>query len=145
MTEKRHVYPEPERPPAKKPRILNSRELAEAVLKYEDLFRELKSLERDILDAVLYYEKSVELSNIRAKYSEGRKSYDWEGYILEMKSTFDETVLSGLLQKHSKTKTSTSVAWAKIADDLGIKSSDLVEAGFQRVGDPSAKIEVVDG
>ena len=124
--------------------VLSKREYAEAVLKYEDLLREINQLESEIKQAALYYEQSIELSGVQVKYSEGRRSYDWQGYLSEMIETFDPAEYAEKLEKNTKIppQPAPRVSWASFGKDMGAKPSDLVEAGFSTQSEPTVKIQV---
>ena len=55
--------------------------LARDMLKWEQKKRELDELEQAIKDTVLQIGKTQTVGNVRATFSNGRKSYDYEGAI----------------------------------------------------------------
>ena len=58
---------------------MNASLLAEKMLEWENKKRELDLLEEWIKGQVLELEQTQTVGNVRASYSAGRKSYDYEG------------------------------------------------------------------
>lgn len=54
-------------------------ELASKMLKWEEVRRELDALEAEIKSVVLELGKTQTVGNVRATFSAGRKSYDYQG------------------------------------------------------------------
>ena len=54
-------------------------ELTKLMLKWESIKRQLDEIEEAIIDSVLQIEETVEVGNVRASYSAGRKRYDYQG------------------------------------------------------------------
>jgi hypothetical protein len=63
---------------ADSPKQMSARELAEAMLDYGELIEKAKTLAKTIRDAVLKLEKTQTVGNVRASYSKGRGSYNYE-------------------------------------------------------------------
>lgn len=57
---------------------MNATELAQAMLKWEELQRQAKELEESICQAVLELGKTQTVGNVRATFSNPRKSYNYE-------------------------------------------------------------------
>lgn len=57
---------------------MNASELAQTMLAWEELMVQAKALEDQIKEVVLSLEKTQVVGNVRATYSTGRKSYQYE-------------------------------------------------------------------
>jgi hypothetical protein len=57
---------------------MDASELAQKMLEYEHLHRDLQKLGREIQKAVLEREKTFVTGNVRATYSKGRRTYDYQ-------------------------------------------------------------------
>lgn len=60
---------------------MNESELAAKMLKWEEIKRSLDEIEQEIKGAVLELQKTQTVGNVRASYSKGRVSRDYESAI----------------------------------------------------------------
>ena len=104
-------------------------ELAKLMLEYEDVRRKCTEMEKQITDAVMYYEESVEVGNVRATLRAGRKTYDYE-----TAANDHPRVTPVLVKLHSTMK----VDWKSICNDAGIKDIPF------DVGNPSVYIKLLE-
>lgn len=93
---------------------MNASELASKMLEWEQKKRELDALTAEIEAAVLEVQQTQTVGNVRATYSGGRKSYDYESAVLSRNNAEDAPVL----QAH--TVTVLQVQWKAVCDALGI-------------------------
>jgi len=90
---------------------MNASELATKMLEWEQKKNELDELETAIKSAVLEIGKTQNTGNVRASYSAGRKSYDYETPAYGVAP--DEVV-----QAH--TKTTVVISWRDVCKEVGI-------------------------
>lgn len=88
---------------------MDSSELAMKMLEWEKLRKQLDVIEAEIRGAVLELGKTQTVGNVRASYSGGRSTYDYQ-------SVGREAPLNMII-KHTKTVTD----WKAVCDALGEK------------------------
>ena len=115
---------------------MDALEFAKAMIRYEELHREMKSLEKTITDYVSEREESQMIGNVKAHYRAGRTSYDYEATVFGLSGV---TVLHPFVQTHKKVKT--TYDWKSICMDEFKVKKDAVIIKNQPV--PYVKIEVV--
>ena len=105
---------------------MDSAVLAKKMLKWRELKLEIEELEAEITEAVLEAGKTVVVGDVRARYRNPRKSYDYE---TPGRAAGDE-----LIQQYTTTETVTKTDWRAVCKAIGV-------SGIARVtGEPSVKI-----
>lgn len=94
---------------------MNASELAGMMLEWETLQRQADALAEQIRQAVLEIGKTQTVGCVRASYSSGRKTYDYEGTV---RNWFPAEVLDPMLPEYTTTKT--TVDWKRMVDDHAI-------------------------
>jgi hypothetical protein len=92
---------------------MEASELASKMLEWERKKRELDALEDEIVQAVLAVGKTQTVGNVRATYSGGRKSYDYQAAADGHPMVSDATV-------ELFTVVTSRVDWKKICEHAGI-------------------------
>jgi hypothetical protein len=95
----------------KKLRLTRS-ELAHKMLHYEEVKRKCDELEREIKDAVMWLEESVEVGNVRATLRGGRKTYDYQAA-----ADGNPLVAAETVSRNSELK----VDWKAVCEEANIK------------------------
>jgi len=113
------------------PILLTPVELAEAMIDYSKLSRELEALEAMISRTVLSLGKTQTVGDVRATYSNGRGSYDYESAAREMLS---EDRICQLTPDHTKS----SVDWRSLCKSAGI---DNLSEFYTQTSGPSVSIK----
>lgn len=90
---------------------MNATELAQAMLKWQELMDQVKLLEADIKTAVLEIGKTQTVGNVRASYSGGRRTFDYQTPGLAAPVT--------LIADHTRTETITD--WKSVCEVAGIE------------------------
>ena len=91
---------------------MNTNELSKLMLEWGDKRAELDTIEAQIEKEVLLIGKTYTVGNIRASYSGGRTTKDYEA----VKSLVPQEIV----EKHS----SVTVAWAKACEEAGIEAPE---------------------
>ena len=113
---------------------MNMRELAQAMLEWEELKTKEAAIEKKIEAAVLELKKTQQVGNVRASYSAGTRSFDYES--LSSKATKEQ------IEKHTKTEVITKVDHRKIVlEELGIIQD---EVPFTYSRGESVKLKLTD-
>ena len=107
---------------------MNKSDLAKLMLEYEDVKRKCDQLEQEIKDAVMYFEESIEVGNVRATLRAGRKTYDYE------MAAVDPRVTPEIVLNNSDTK----INWKAVCEEAGIKDIPF------DVSEPSVFIKLLD-
>ena len=101
---------------------MDSKELAQKMLAWGELQEQAAELEAEIKAAVLEIGKTQNVGNVRATYSNPRKTYQsWEQAVLEK-----ETENNGFPYADYEVKTVT-VDWQKLATDYKIERKAWVD------------------
>lgn len=90
---------------------MNATELAQAMLKWQELMDQVKLLESDIKTAVLEMGKTQTVGNVRASYSGGRRTYDYK--------TPGANAPVVVIAEHTKTEIITD--WKAVCEEAGIE------------------------
>ena len=106
---------------------MNKSDLAKLMLKYEEVKRECDKLEQEIKNAVMYFEESVEVGNVRATLRAGRKTYDYEA------AAVDPRVTADIVVNNSDMK----INWKGVCETAGIKDIPF------EVSEPSVYIKLI--
>ena len=112
---------------------MNNLEFAKAMVRYEELHKELKALEAQITDHVMGLEQTQEIGNVKARYSKGRTSYNYE----MITSDYPLDTLKPYIAKHSKMIE--KIDWRSICKELDYDPPIANEPT------PYVKVEVKDG
>jgi hypothetical protein len=107
-------------------------EFAKAMVRYEELYREMKELEDKIAAHVMKIESSQEIGNVRAKYTKGRTVYAYE----RVRDAFDAITLDPYINLHTSTIYKTD--WRSICQDL------QYDPPIEKEPVPGVKIEVIN-
>jgi len=105
---------------------MNSTELAHKMLQWEELIRKAQVLECEIAQAVLEIGKTQVVGCVRATYSKGRTSYDYE--------TAGKTAPAEIIAQYTVPKTD----WRKVCQEAGI------EAPVAKQSPPSVRLKLQD-
>ena len=108
---------------------MNASELAAAMLQWEQKRAELDLLEADIKAAVLELGKTYVVGNVRATYSQGRKTYDYERAAQSMSHLVE---LGEIVEKHKTWK----VDWKSVCDEIEVE-----DIPFEQ-GEPSVTLKL---
>ena len=91
---------------------MNANELSKKMLEWADKRAELDVIEAEIAKEVLVIGKTYTVGNIRASYSAGRSTKDYDAV--------KDQVPPEIVAKHS----SVTVAWAKACEEAGIDAPE---------------------
>ena len=91
---------------------MDNLEFAKAMIRYEELFREMKALEELIYTHVLALESSQSVGNVTAKYTNGRTSYNYEA----VRDAVPPVKLNTYISRH--TTTIEKVDWRSLCKEL---------------------------
>jgi len=105
---------------------MNPTELAHKMLQWEELTRKAQALEREITKAVLNIGKTQVVGNVRATYSKGRVSYDYE--------TVGKTAPEEVIMRYTVPKTD----WRKVCQEAEL------EAPVAKQSPPSVRLKLQD-
>ena len=105
---------------------MDNLEFAKAMIRYEELFKELKHLEELISNHVMARGETQAIGNVYAKFSHGRTTYDYE--------TPGRTAPVPVIEKY--TEIVEKVDWRSICKEMDF------EAPIKTHPVPSVKIEV---
>lgn len=106
---------------------MDASELALAMLEYEKIRRQLDALEEKIKAAVLEREATQTVGNVRATFSAGRKSHDYEGAVSAL------NLEDGLLDRFLKT----SIDYRAACNWFGIDDLPFTQ------GEPSVSLKLL--
>ena len=104
---------------------MNTTEFAQAMIDWKKLNTEIEELEEEIKAYVLEQKKTQNIGDVRATYSKGRTTYDYEFSAVQANATVEE--------KHR----SEHIDWNAVCKDNNV--SDLVIA---KQSDPSVRIKI---
>lgn len=104
---------------------MNANELAKKMLEWGEKNSELLAIEAEIEKAVLEIGKTYTVGNIRATYSAGRETRDYDAV--------KDQVPAEVAEKYS----TVSVSWAKACEELGI------EAPIKSKGNPTVTVKLL--
>ena len=107
--------------------------LAQAMLTWERSRRELDELEGKIKNAVLQLGKTQTVGNVRATYSNGRKSYDYKQAV----AAYRDSLEVGLVAKHTETVTITTTDYRAICKEAELDDIPYTE------GKPSVSLKLM--
>ena len=107
--------------------------LARAMLTWERSRRELDELEGKIKNAVLQLGKTQTVGNVRATYSNGRKSYDYKQAV----AAYRDSLEVGLVAKHTETVTITTTDYRAICKEAELDDIPYTE------GKPSVSLKLM--
>jgi len=96
--------------------MMDKTQLAFKLLEWEMKRNELDDLEKEITDAVLFLEKTQNVGNVRASYSGGRATYDYET------PAFANATLEIKLKHQTKQK---ETDWEMLAKDIGFSGDQF--------------------
>jgi len=117
--------------------IIGRSELAIMMLQWEEKKRALDELETTISQAVLHLGESVTVGNVKAKYSKGRNTYDYESPC-RASDRFDAEV------DHYTTEVPEEIIPASTKIDFRALAKHLgVDPLVAQPGTPSVKLEVM--
>ena len=105
--------------------------LAKYMLQWEETQNKADELRVAIQDAVFELKETQQAGNVRAVYSEGRKTYSYEDV--------GSDASPDIVEKHTKTTTTTRTDWRKIVEEMNVPK-DVIP--FSQ-GKPSAKLKIV--
>ena len=91
---------------------VDASQLAEKMLKYEKVYQELETIKNEIYFDVMKLKKTQTVGNVRVTYSKGRKSYDYESYVLA-----NDDIDAIAMEEHTTTTEVTKVDYRQIAKD----------------------------
>lgn len=110
---------------------MNSKELAQKMLQYGELMEQAQALEKEIKDAVLEVGKTQTVGNVRATFSNPRKSYQsWEDAVLE---------IDGFVQDDYTEYPEPFVNWQRAGKDLKVTRSSSIPEGAK----PTVRVKLI--
>lgn len=104
--------------------------LAAEMLEWERKRQELDELERRIKDAVMVLGKTQTVGNVRATYSKGRRSFDYQ-------AAADGRVNEETVNLFTEIKTVVSTDWKGICEHVGIDDVPFTQ------GNPSVSLKLL--
>ena len=107
--------------------------LTEKIARWEELKIEISKLEAEIKKEVCTLGKTQQVGNVKASFSKGRKTYNYEG-IAKSVDASDE-----LITLHTQQKTVTD--WTKLVKELS--PSEEVMNQFVKVGASSVSLKII--
>jgi hypothetical protein len=107
---------------------MNASELAQKMLEWEQIKRQLDTIGNEIEAAVLEIGKTQTVGNVRATFSNGRKTYDYQAAADGHPMVSDAT--KSLFSK-------TVIDWQAICQHVGIKKVPFTQ------GEPSVSIKLL--
>ena len=113
---------------------MNASILAEKMLEWENKKRELDLLEEWIKGQVLELEKTQTVGNVRASYSKGWKSYDYEASAKEWDKQADYGISNDVLREYEISR----IDWRGVC-----KHYDIQELVIASTGKPSVSIKLL--
>lgn len=115
---------------------MNANDLAKLMIYYGELSEKLAEMEKMIQKAVLEMGKTQTVGNVRATYSNPRKTYQsWEDAVLDAEPEgFDPMNYMELIPAQ------TVINWQKAAEELKIERKSWVPEGAQ----PSVTIKIIE-
>lgn len=116
--------------------MADASELAKLMLKWEAQKLLLDELETAIRDSVLLMQMTQTVGNVRATYSKGRKSYNYEEAVTHKGLAM---VSDATMALFTKTRTTTTIDWRGICKHDGIEGDELP---FTQ-GAPSVRIKLL--
>lgn len=114
---------------------MNASELAAAMLKWQELQTAADELAAEIAAAVLDIGKTQTVGNVRASFSNGRKSYDYEA---AARAQIPADELDRLLPDF--TKTTVSVDWSGLCKANYASADDFIKSQSE----PSVSLKIID-
>lgn len=106
---------------------MDSLKFAELMIEYERHYRRMKDIEELITPHVMKLEKSQSVANVTARYSGGRKVYDYE--------MAGSRAPKEIIEEHTELIRKTD--WRKVCEDAGVD-----EIPLKSIPTPSVKIIV---
>ena len=113
--------------------------LARYMLKWEEKLIELQEIENLIINSVLLLKQTVDTGNVRATYSGGRKTYQYQDAVnVELMSLGENSnALIDVIEDNSTTETVTKTNWKAVCDDFGIDDIPFKQS------QPSVKLKLM--
>jgi hypothetical protein len=105
--------------------------LAMDMLKWERMKRALDELEQAIKDTVMQLGKTQTVGNVRATYSKGRKTYNYEAAADGHPAVTDATIVLFTERK---------INWKDICEHVGIK-----DVPIEKQSPPSVSLKLLEG
>ena len=109
---------------------MNNSELAMKMLEWEQMRNRLSAIEKEIQDAVLALGKTQTAGNVRATFSNGRKTYDYES-AASFHPMFNEATRALFTQTIEK------VDWKAICEHMGVDDLPFTQT------EPSVTVKLI--
>lgn len=106
--------------------LLNPSELAALMLEWEQVQRKADALKAQIESAVMAIGATQQVGNVKATYSKGRMSYDYEAAVssrLEAARNDEAEMVRLRAIVDAFTTTRTSTRWREVCEAMGISKS----------------------
>ena len=103
-------------------------ELSKKILEWREKKIELNALEKEICDEISLLKETIKISDVEAKFSKGRKTYDYE--------SAGQFAPNKIIKNHTTTVESTD--WKSVCIEAGIKDIPFTE------GQQKASISIKD-
>lgn len=100
---------------------MDANELAKKMIAWGDAKRSLDTLEGEIAQAVLQLGKTQTVGNVRATFSTGRKTYDYQASARSLLGMGDLSDNQSVQEA-----TSSIVDWHMVCDAIGISHDDII-------------------
>lgn len=101
---------------------MTTMQLTELMLEYQKKMMELRDMENIIKQAVLQRGETFVVADVRATYSGGRKTYDYEKACIQAIEAMGE---AGERMLNARTEVRKETNWRRLAEDLGIEQDDV--------------------
>lgn len=108
---------------------MNASELAQRMLEWERVKAELDALTTEIEDAVMDLGETQTVGKVRASYSGGRKTYDYE--------TAGQNAPPSIIEDFTEEVTTIKTDWRSICKKAGIEDVPF------RQSDPSVRVKLL--
>ena len=102
---------------------MNATELAKAMLEYQELHAKLQALGAQIESAVMDIGATQTVGSLSAKFSEGRKTYDYETAVVEAGFIADEDIAAFTTEKITK-----NIDWRAICKTHNVESIPFTQS-----------------
>lgn len=100
---------------------MDNLEFAKAMIQYEELYKELKTLEEQIGEYVLNKGESQAIGNVTAKYSNGRTQYDYEA----VNAFYPPEIMLPVIDRHSQEFV--KIDWRSVCEEMKFEAPIKVQ------------------
>lgn len=109
--------------------------LTEKMTRWAELKAEISALEAEISAEVQAIGKTIDAGPVRASYTAGRRSYDYQAIAAHI------NVPEALVEKHTTTRTDVRTDWRALV--LEVKPAEEIVEQFCTAGTPSVTLKIL--